>query len=90
MGYEKEDMLSIINEGACANGITNIKANSILNNSYPAAFALKHLVKDLRLAKEAGLDSPLIHPLYDSYASAQKEGLGDEDVMAIITSLRSK
>jgi 3-hydroxyisobutyrate dehydrogenase len=62
-------MLSIINEGACANG--NIKANSILNNSYPA-FALKHLVKDLRLAKEAGLDSPLIHPLYDSYASAQK------------------
>jgi 3-hydroxyisobutyrate dehydrogenase len=63
-------MLSIINEGACANGITNIKANSILN--YPAAFALKHLVKDLRLAKEAGLDSPLIHPLYDSYASAQK------------------
>jgi 3-hydroxyisobutyrate dehydrogenase len=45
-----------------ANGITNIKANSILNNS-PAAFALKHLVKDLRLAKEAGLDSPLIHPL---------------------------
>jgi 3-hydroxyisobutyrate dehydrogenase len=29
----KEDMLSIINEGACANGITNIKANSILNNS---------------------------------------------------------
>jgi 3-hydroxyisobutyrate dehydrogenase len=72
MGYE-EDMLSIINEGACANGITNIKANSILNNSYPAAFALKHLVKDLRLAKEAGLDSPLIHPLYDSYASAQKK-----------------
>jgi 3-hydroxyisobutyrate dehydrogenase len=80
-------MLSIINEGACANGITNIKANSILNDSYP--LLLKHLVKDLRLAKEAGLDSPLIHPLYDSYASAQ-EGLGDEDVMAIITSLRSK
>jgi 3-hydroxyisobutyrate dehydrogenase len=29
-GVRKEDMLSIINEGACANGITNIKANSIL------------------------------------------------------------
>ncbi len=89
-GVRKEDMLSIINEGACGNGITNIKANSILNNSYPAAFALKHLVKDLRLAKEAGLDSPLIHPLYDSYETAQNEGLGDEDVMAIITSLRNK
>jgi 3-hydroxyisobutyrate dehydrogenase len=88
-GLHKEDMLTIINEGACGNGITNIKANSILNNSYPAAFALKHLVKDLRLAKEAGLDSPLIHPLFRSYEAAQKEGLGDQDVMAIITSLRN-
>lgn len=89
-GVRKEDMLSIINEGACGNGITNIKANSILKDDYPAAFALKHLVKDLRLAKEAGLDSPLIHPLYNSYETAQKEGLGDQDVMAIITSLRNK
>jgi 3-hydroxyisobutyrate dehydrogenase len=88
-GVRKEDMLSIINEGACGNGITNIKTTSILNDSYPAAFALKHLVKDLRLAKEAGLDSPLITPLYNSYETAQKEGLGDEDVMAIITSLRN-
>ncbi|MFV8268309.1 NAD(P)-dependent oxidoreductase [Flavobacterium sp. GT2N3] len=89
-GVSKEDMLNIINQGACSNGITNIKTPSILNDSYPAAFALKHLVKDLRLAKEAGLDSPLIHPLYDSYAAAEEEGLGDQDVMAIISSLKSK
>ncbi|MBG6186112.1 NAD(P)-dependent oxidoreductase [Flavobacterium sp. CAN_S2] len=89
-GVSKEDMLNIINQGACGNGITNIKTSSILNDSYPAAFALKHLVKDLRLAKEAGLDSPLIHPLYDSYATAEQEGLGDQDVMAIISSLKNK
>lgn len=89
-GVSKEDMLNIINQGACGNGITNIKTPSILNDSYPAAFALKHLVKDLRLAKEAGLDSPLIHPLYDSYAAAEQEGLGDQDVMAIISSLKNK
>jgi 3-hydroxyisobutyrate dehydrogenase len=89
-GVSKEDMLNIINQGACGNGITNIKTSSILNDSYPAAFALKHLVKDLRLAKEAGLDSPLIHPLYDSYTAAEKEGLGDQDVMAIISSLKNK
>lgn len=87
-GVSKEDMLSIINEGACGNGITKIKSASILEDSYPAAFALKHLVKDLGLAKEAGLDTPLIEPLFDSYAAAQYEGLGDEDVMAIIKSLR--
>jgi 3-hydroxyisobutyrate dehydrogenase len=89
-GVSKEDMLSIINEGACGNGITKIKAPSIINDSYPAAFALKHLVKDLGLAKDAGLDSPLISPLYDSYFNAQQEGLGDQDVMAIITSLKNK
>ncbi|RTY99955.1 NAD(P)-dependent oxidoreductase [Flavobacterium sp. RSP49] len=89
-GVSKEDMLNIINQGACGNGITNIKTPSILNDSYPAAFALKHLVKDLKLAKEAGLNSPLIHPLYDSYAAAEQEGLGDLDVMAIISSLKSK
>jgi 3-hydroxyisobutyrate dehydrogenase len=87
-GVSKEDMLSIINEGACGNGITKIKSTSILEDSYPAAFALKHLVKDLGLAKEAGLNTPLIEPLFDSYAAAQYEGLGDEDVMAIIKSLR--
>ena len=89
-GVKPEDMLAIINEGACGNGITKLKSSSILNNSFPAAFALKHLVKDLRLAKEAGLDAPLINPLFDSFNRAQNMGLGDEDVMAIMKSLKRK
>ncbi len=83
-GVNKQDMLTIVNEGACGNGITKLKSASILNNDYPAAFALKHLVKDLRLAKEAGLNYPLISPLSESYNNAQKQGLGEEDVMAIM------
>jgi 3-hydroxyisobutyrate dehydrogenase len=51
-GVSKEDMLSIINEGACGNGIYKIKSTSILEDSYPAAFALKHLVKDLGYKKQ--------------------------------------
>jgi 3-hydroxyisobutyrate dehydrogenase len=31
-GVSKEDMLLIINEGACGNGITKIKAPSIMND----------------------------------------------------------
>jgi 3-hydroxyisobutyrate dehydrogenase len=87
-GVSKEDMLNIVNEGACSNGITKIKSSSILENSFPAAFALKHLVKDLNLAKEAGLNSPLAKPLLDSYNMAFNKGLGEEDVMAIIKSLK--
>ena len=89
-GVSKTDMLTIINEGACGNGITKIKSPSILNNDYPAAFALKHLVKDLQLAKDAGLYTPLITPLFDSYQQALQEGLGEEDVMAVIKLLAKK
>jgi 3-hydroxyisobutyrate dehydrogenase len=79
-------MLSIINEGACGNGITNI--NSILNNSYLPLLHSNTLL-GLETGQGSRIRTPLIHPLYDSYAAAQ-EGLGDEDVMAIITSLRNK
>ncbi|MCX2453747.1 NAD(P)-dependent oxidoreductase [Pedobacter sp. PLR] len=89
-GVSKSDMLTIINEGACGNGITKLKTPSILNEEYPAAFALKHLVKDLRLAKEAGLEAPLIDPLFNSFQQAQQEGFGEEDVMAVIKSLAKK
>jgi 3-hydroxyisobutyrate dehydrogenase len=60
-----------------------------LCDAYPAAFALKHLVKDLGLAKDAGLDSPLIHPLYISF-SAQQEGLGEQDVMQLLVAPEKK
>ncbi|WP_158828116.1 NAD(P)-dependent oxidoreductase [Mucilaginibacter lacusdianchii] len=86
-GVKTEDMLTIINEGACGNGITKIKSPAILKNEFPAAFALKHLAKDLRLAKEQGLETPLSTPLYNSFKQAQDAGLGDEDVMAIYTYL---
>ncbi len=86
-GISKENMLTIINESACGNGISKLKATSIINNSYPAAFALKHLVKDLRLAGEAGLNAALFNPLFESFQKAQEEGLGNEDVMAIIKSI---
>lgn len=83
-GIATNDMLTIINEGACGNGITRGKTPAILANEFPAAFALKHLVKDLRLAKEAGLDMPLFAPLFQSYQRALQNGLGEKDVMAIM------
>jgi len=86
-GVSREDMLSIVNQGACGNGITNIKTASLLSNEYPAAFALKHLHKDLNLAKNEGLNSPLSYPLLESFEKALNNGLGEQDVMAIIKSL---
>jgi 3-hydroxyisobutyrate dehydrogenase len=87
-GIRTEDMLTIINEGALANGITKGKSSAILNNDFTAAFALKHLVKDLRLADEQGLRTPLFRPLINSFEEALQNGLGEEDVMAIFKYVR--
>ena len=83
----KEDMLTIINEGACGSAISKIKSQPIIKNDFPAAFPLKHLLKDIRLAHEAGLEFPLMQPLHESFGKAAKMGLLEEDVMAIIKSL---
>lgn len=83
-GISRENMLTIINEGACGNDVTKVKSPLIINNVYPAASALRNIVKDLRLAKETGLASPLMQPLYNSFEQAQKDGYGEEDMMAII------
>jgi 3-hydroxyisobutyrate dehydrogenase len=88
-GISAENMLTIVNEGALGNGLSKLKTNSILQEQFPAAFALKHLVKDLGLAKDAGLDSVLSTPLLDSFQRANEEGLGEEDIMAIIKSLKN-
>lgn len=82
-GVKPKDMLNIINEGAVGSAITKLKTPSILKNEFPAAFALKHMVKDLRLAKEQNLNSPLSTPLYESFKAAQEQGLGEEDLMAV-------
>lgn len=86
-GISAENMLTIINEGACGSGISHMKSSNILNNNFTAAFALKHLAKDLGLAKDAGLHSPLLSPLFTTYQNALKDGQGEEDVMSIMTYL---
>jgi 3-hydroxyisobutyrate dehydrogenase len=82
-GIKTEDMLTILNEGALANGITKGKSEPILNNQFPATFALKHLAKDLNLAEKQGLQTPLFQPLLHTFQLALQDGLGEEDVMAV-------
>jgi 3-hydroxyisobutyrate dehydrogenase len=84
LGVKQQDMLTIINEGAISSGITKIKAQNIVNNDYSAAFPLKHLAKDLKLAQDQGLNTPLLAPLLNTYQQALKTGYGDDDVIAIL------
>lgn len=85
-GVAPKDLLTIINESVLANGLIKLKTPSIEQEQYPAAFALKYLAKDLRLAKEQGLHTPAGLTIEESFQRAREEW-GDQDMMAILAYL---
>ncbi|GAB3932888.1 NAD(P)-dependent oxidoreductase [Mucilaginibacter myungsuensis] len=86
-GIDPTKFLDIVNNGAVGSGITKIKSPMILNDDFKAAFALKLLAKDLRLAAAAGMKHPAGIAVAESFDQAETAGLGDLDMMAIIKHL---
>lgn len=82
-GIELEDLFEMINNSAIGNAFIKIKSNLILEENYQPAFALKNIVKDLRLAKAEGLNSPLANVAYETFQQAEPS-YGEEDIIAII------
>jgi 3-hydroxyisobutyrate dehydrogenase len=87
-GIKTEDFLTIINNGAIANIFTKLKGDLIAENNFKPAFALKHIVKDLTLAKNEGSASPLASTALNTFKQAE-EKYGEEDIIAIIKHLKS-
>lgn len=83
-GIGPDQLLPLINESAVGSGITKVKTPGIVNGNYSAAFALKLLAKDIRLAREQGMNTPAGVTLSEALNGAVKEGLGDEDMIAIL------
>lgn len=86
-GIDTATFLDIVNHGAVGSGITKLKSAAILNDNYKAAFALKHLAKDLRLASEQGMHLPAGLAVLDTYRKAAGTELADMDMIAIIKQL---
>ncbi|TDQ11903.1 NAD(P)-dependent oxidoreductase [Pedobacter metabolipauper] len=82
-----EAMMELINNSALSSVFIKIKGDAIINENYNAAFALKHIAKDLRLAKDEGLDSPLANVLFQTFQQAEPE-YGNEDIIAIMKQIR--
>lgn len=87
-GISRSDMLAIINESASGSGATKVKTPQLLQEDFSPAFALDFMLKDIKLAKDEGLDSPLSKVLIDSYQKAHDAGLGKQDVIGIINYLK--
>ena len=86
-GIKTDDLLNLINNAAIGNIFTKIKGDAILAENYKPAFALKHIVKDLRLAEAEGISSPLAKTALKTFENAEAE-YGEEDLIAVIKALK--
>ncbi|CAH0169856.1 MULTISPECIES: NAD(P)-dependent oxidoreductase [unclassified Pedobacter] len=86
-GIKTEDLLELINNAAIGNIFTKIKGDAIIADHYKAAFALKHIVKDLNLAKTEGISSPLAKTALNTFEDAAAK-YGEEDIIAVIKQLK--
>ncbi len=89
LGVGNEQMVDIINSGACSSGMTQIKGSAVLQENYQPAFPLKYMAKDLRLAQDVGINSALSSLMTQSYNNANSE-FGEEDMIAILKYLKEQ
>ncbi len=82
-GVRKQDFLEIFNNSAMANVFGKIKGDAILSENYKPAFALKHIAKDLRLARAEGWNTPLAATAYQTFQDAEPR-YGELDIIAIL------
>lgn len=87
-GLDTAKLLEVIAASALGNIYMKIKGDAILNRNFDAAFALKHIAKDLRLARDAGLDSPVGMTVLDTFEKAEKQ-FAAEDIIAVFKYLKS-
>lgn len=92
-GLDTAQLLEVLDAGAVSNPMFRLKGPQITaNREFPAAFPLKHMQKDLRLALR--LAEEVGQPLYatatvnELFKSAVAENLGDADFAAVSRVIR--
>lgn len=92
-GLASETLIDAIAETPLASPVVAIKLAAIRAGNFGAAFPLKHMAKDLRLASAeahgAGAAIPATEVVRGSFELAVADGLGDLDVIGILQSLRN-
>lgn len=89
-GIAPAEMMAVVGESAIGNAFAKLKTANFVSGEYPAAFALKHMAKDLKLVKDQGMHSPGGLVIEDSFRQAAAAGLGEEDLSAILKFIAAK
>ncbi|MCQ2719756.1 NAD(P)-dependent oxidoreductase [Helicobacter pylori] len=86
LGVDAELFLQIIGQSGMNSPLFQAKKGMWLQDSYPVAFSLKLMLKDIRLANnEAGetIQLPFLSKAQELYSQAEKSGLGEMDMAAV-------
>lgn len=86
LGVDAESFLQIIGQSGMNSPLFQAKKGMWLQDNYPAAFSLKLMLKDIRLANnEAGeaMKLPFLFKAQELYSQAEKSGLGKMDMAAV-------
>ncbi|MED4727720.1 NAD(P)-dependent oxidoreductase [Aneurinibacillus migulanus] len=90
-GLDRNIVLDMIQQTTVATPFFGFKRELLAKEEYPAAFALKHMLKDFGLVLEQahknGSVLPATSAAYQSYASAANHGLKDMDMAAVFAEL---
>ncbi len=80
------DVVTAFSYGGASCFYLDTKANNIINNTYPTAFSVANMNKDVHFAQEmknaANKDCPTIDHICEIYEEAMKEGYANEDFSA--------
>lgn len=86
-GLESADILDVLDAGAMSNPMFRLKGPQIVQDTFPPAFPLKHMQKDLRLALNLGNQlGQALHTTASAnelFKTALGMGLGDSDFAAV-------
>ncbi|GAA7313298.1 NAD(P)-dependent oxidoreductase [Helicobacter pylori] len=86
LGVDAESFLQIIGQSGMNSPLFQAKKGMWLQDSYPVAFSLKLMLKDIRLANnEAGeaIQLPFLSKAQELYSQAEKSDLGALDMAAV-------
>lgn len=93
IGLEPKDAFDMILDGPMASDLLRGKVGKLLDRNFAPEAPLKHVAKDLglicELAEQAGLVVPVASANSRLFSEAQRSGLGDEDVLAVVKFLAS-
>ncbi len=86
LGLNQEEVVTALGYGGAQCFYLDTKAKNIISNTYPTAFSVENMNKDVHFAREmandAGKECPALTRVVSIYEEAMKEGLAKEDFSA--------